>query len=116
MFFLEGFWPQWFCRTVYSMLLKESGLSQDNIGMLSFDGTMSADLPKIENIKIRQRYFTAHVDNLELKLFSQDSFMYVTFLHARATTLRGKKKSRACVCIEESTRGANGSDYSPKME
>ena len=55
----------------------------------------SADLPKLENIKIPRSYFSAPFDNTELHMFgdsSQDIFSAVAFLRARVTTPTGKIK------------------------
>ena len=56
----------------------------------------SADLPKLENIKIAQSYFTGPFDNVELHMFgdsSRDNFSAVAFLRARVTTPTGKVKT-----------------------
>ena len=55
----------------------------------------SADLPKLENIKIARSYFTGPFDNVELHMFgdsSQDIFSAVAFLRARVTNPTGKEK------------------------
>ena len=55
----------------------------------------SADLPKLENIKIARSYFSGHFDNIELHMFgdsSQDKFSAVAFLQARVKTPTGEKK------------------------
>ena len=56
----------------------------------------SADLPKLENIKIPRSYFSGPFDNTELHMFgdsSQDIFSAVAFLRARVTTPAGKIKT-----------------------
>ena len=56
----------------------------------------SADLPKLENIKIPRSYFSGPFDNTELHMFgdsSQDIFSAVAFPRARVTTLTGKIKT-----------------------
>ena len=56
----------------------------------------SADLPKLENIKIARSYFTGPFDSLELHMFgesSQDIFSAVAFLRAQVTTPTGKVKT-----------------------
>ena len=56
----------------------------------------SADLPKLENIKIPRSYFSGPFDNTELHMFgdsSQDIFSAVAFLRARVTTPTGKIKT-----------------------
>ena len=56
----------------------------------------SADLPKLENIKIPRSYFSGPLDNTELHMFgdsSQDFFSAVAFLRARVTTPTGKIKT-----------------------
>ena len=56
----------------------------------------SADLPKLENIKIPRSYFKGPFDNVELHMFgdsSQDIFSAVAFLRARVTTPTGKVKT-----------------------
>ena len=57
----------------------------------------SADLPKLEKIKIPRSYFTGPFDNVELHVFgesSQDIFSAVAFLRARVTTPTGKVKTK----------------------
>ena len=56
----------------------------------------SADLPKLENIKICRSYFSGPFDNVELHMFgdsSKDIFSAVTFLRARVTIPTGKIKT-----------------------
>ena len=56
----------------------------------------SADLPKLENIKIPRSYFSGPFDSIELHMFgdsSQDIFSAVAFLRARVTTPTGKIKT-----------------------
>ena len=55
----------------------------------------SADLPKLENIKIPRSYFSGPFDNIELHIFgdsSQAIFSAVAFLRARVKTHTGKEK------------------------
>ena len=76
----------------------------------------SADLPKLENIKIPRSYFSGPFDNIELHMFgdsSQDIFSAVSFLRARVKTPTVEEKT-ACVCFGESARGANESNDCPK--
>ena len=57
----------------------------------------SADLPKLENIKISRSYFSGPFDNIELLMFgdsSQDIFSAVAFLQARVKTPTGHEKTR----------------------
>ena len=56
----------------------------------------SADLPKLENIKIPRSYFSGPFDNIELHMFgdsSQDIFSAVAFFRARVTSPTGKIKT-----------------------
>ena len=56
----------------------------------------SADLPKLENIKIPRSYFSVPFDNIQLHLFvdsSQDIFSAVAFLRARVKTPLGEEKT-----------------------
>ena len=56
----------------------------------------SADLPKLENMKIPRSYFSGPFDNIELHMFcdsSQDIFSAVALLRARVTTPTGKIKT-----------------------
>ena len=56
----------------------------------------SADLPKLENIKIPRSYFSGPFDKIELHMFgdsSQDIFSAVAFLRAQVTTPTGKIKT-----------------------
>ena len=56
----------------------------------------SADLPKLESIKIPRSYFSGPFGNVELHMFgdsSQDIFSAVAFRRARVTTPRGKIKT-----------------------
>ena len=56
----------------------------------------SADLPKLENVKIPRSYFSGSFDNTELHMFgysSQDIFSAVAFLRARVTTPTRKIKT-----------------------
>ena len=56
----------------------------------------SADLPKLENIKIPRSYFSGPFDNIELHMFgdsSQDIFSAVAFLRARVKTPTGEEKT-----------------------
>ena len=62
----------------------------------------SADLPKLEKIKIPRSYFSGPFDNIELHMFGESS----QELRARVKTPMGKK-NRACVCFGENARGAN---------
>ena len=67
-------------------------LSQDIVQRFLF---WSAVLPKLENIKIPQNYFSGHFDNIELHMFgdsSQDIFSVVTFLRTREKTSKGGEK------------------------
>ena len=76
----------------------------------------SADLPKLENIKIPRSYFSGPFDNIELRMFgdsSQDNFSAVVFLRARVKTPTGEEKT-AYVCFGESARCANESNDCPK--
>ena len=55
----------------------------------------SADLQKLENIKIPRRYLSGPFDNIELHMFggsSQDIFSAVAFLRARVKTPTGEEK------------------------
>ena len=55
----------------------------------------SADLPKLENIKIPRSYSSGTFDKIELYMFgdsSQDIFSAVAFLRARVKTPTGKEK------------------------
>ena len=64
----------------------------------------SADLPKLENIKIPWSYFSGPFDNVELHIFgdsSQVSFSAVAFLRARVTTPRGKIKTKLAFFLEK---------------
>ena len=77
----------------------------------------SADLPKLENIKISRSYFSGPFDNLELHMFgdsSQDIFSAVAFLRARVKTPTGVEKTELAFCFGESARGANESNHCPK--
>ena len=54
----------------------------------------SADLPKLENIKIPRRYLSGTFDNIELHMFgdsSQDTFSAVAFLRAPVKTPTGEE-------------------------
>ena len=56
----------------------------------------SADLSKLENIKIPRSYFSGPFDNIELHMFgdsSQDKFSAVAFLRARVKTPTGEEKT-----------------------
>ena len=56
----------------------------------------SADLPKLENIKIPRSCFSGPFDNIELHMFddsSQDIFRAVAFLRARVKTPTGQKET-----------------------
>ena len=58
----------------------------------------SADLPKLENIKIPRSYFSEPFDNIELHTFgdsSQDIFSAAAFLRARVKTSTGEKTELA---------------------
>ena len=64
----------------------------------------SADLPKLENIKIARSYFTGPFDNVELHMFgdsSQDIFSAVAFFRARVTTPTGKVKTELAFVLWE---------------
>ena len=55
----------------------------------------SADLPKLENIKIPRSYFSGPFDNIELHMFgdsSQDIFGAIAFLRARVKTPTDEEK------------------------
>ena len=55
----------------------------------------SADLPKLENIKIPRSYFSGPFDNIELHMFgdsSQDIFSAIAFLRTRVRTPTGEEK------------------------
>ena len=56
----------------------------------------SADLPKLENIKVPRSYFSGPFYNIEFHMFgdsSQDIFSAVAFLRARVKTPTGKGKT-----------------------
>ena len=71
----------------------------------------SADLPKLENIKIPRSYFSGPFDNIELHMFGDSS---QDILASPCKNTYGRRKNRACVCFRESARGANESNDCPK--
>ena len=69
----------------------------------------SADITKLETIKILRSYLTGPFDNVDLHMFGnkyQDIFSAVACLRARVTFPKGGVKKRACFCFGESARGA----------
>ena len=64
----------------------------------------SAELPKLENIKIPRSYFSGHFDKIELHMFgdsSQDIFNAVAFLRARVKNPTGEEKTELAFILEK---------------
>ena len=75
----------------------------------------SADLPKLENIKIPRSYFSGPFDNIELHMFGDSSHFQCGRISASPSkNSYGQRKNRACVSFGESARGANESNDCPK--
>ena len=79
----------------------------------------SADLPKLENIKIFGSYFRWLFDNVELHMFgdsSQDIFSAVAFLPAQVTTPTGKIKTELAFVLGKARMATMKVMTVPKLE
>ena len=79
----------------------------------------SADLPKLENIKISRSYFSGPFDNIELHMFgdsSQDIFSAVAFLRARVKTPTGHEKTELAFVLGKARVAPMNVMTVPKLE
>ena len=79
----------------------------------------SADLPKLENIKMPRSYFSGPSDNIELHMFgdsSQDIFSAVAFLRARVKTPTGEEKTELTFVLGKARVAPMKVTTVPKLE
>ena len=79
----------------------------------------SADIPKLENIKIPRSYFSGLFDNIELHMFcdrSQDIFSAAAFLRARVATPTGEEKTELAFVLGKARVAPMKVTTVPKLE
>ena len=79
----------------------------------------SADLPKLENIKIPRSYFSGPFDNIELHIFGDSSqyiFSAAAFLRARVKTLTSEEKTELAFVLGKARVAPMKEMTVPKLE